>query len=246
MNYALWDNLDSFWLAEEYTPNPPLTGQVRADVAIIGGGITGLSSAYHLKRRYPEKHIVLIEGQAVGFGASGRNSGFISQEYHGWYERFERKGAAAVAPYTRYAERAYQLLVQTIREQTIACDLQDKGALLLGKNATEARSLEEHARAYNQIGRPVQLWEGAELAARIKTDFYPAGLFLPHWSLLHPGRLMRGLKATVERLGVVVYEQTPVQQISQGKTIKLTCGTGQVSTETVIVATNAYTPKLGF
>src|SRR5215813_864694 len=157
MNYALWDNPDSFWLVEEYTPNPPLTGQAQADIAIIGGGITGLSSAYHLKRRYPEKHIVLLEGQAVGFGASGRNSGFISQEYHGWYERFERKGAAAVEPYTRYAERAYQLLVQTIKEQSIACDLQDKGALLLGKKATEAHSLEEHAKAYRQTGRSVQL-----------------------------------------------------------------------------------------
>jgi gamma-glutamylputrescine oxidase len=246
MNRALWDNLGSFWLAEEYTPNPPLTGQGQVDVAIIGGGITGLSSAYHLKQRYPEKHIVLIEGQAVGFGASGRNSGFISQEYHGWYELFERKGAAAVEPYTRYAERGYQLLVQTIREQAIACDLQESGALLLAKNAAEARSLEEHAQAYSHTGRSVRLWEGAELAARIKTDFYPAGLFLPHWSLLHPGRLMRGLKTVVERLGVVVYEQTPVHRIHQRKTVELDCGSGQVRAATVILATNAYTPKLGF
>jgi len=246
MNGALWDNPGSFWLAEDYTPNPPLTGQVQADVAIIGGGITGLSSAYHLKRRYPEKHIVLLEGQAVGFGASGRNSGFISQEYHGWYERFERKGAAAVEPYTRYAERGYQLLVQTIREQAIACNLQENGALLLAKNATEAHSLEEHAKAYRQTGRSVQLWEGAELADRIKTNFYPAGLFLPHWSLLHPGRLMRGLKTVVEHLGVVVYERTPVQRIYQRKPVELDCGSGQVRAATVILATNAYTPKLGF
>src|SRR5215510_14000787 len=246
MNYARWDNSDSFWLAEEYIPNPSVTGQIQADVAIIGGGITGLSSAYHLKRRYPERHIVLIEGQAVGFGASGRNSGFISQEYHGWHELFERKGAAAVTPYSRYAERGYQLLVQIIREQTLACDLQESGALLLAKNATEARSLEEHLQAYHQIGKPVQLWEGAELATRIETEFYPAGLFLPHWSLLHPGRLMRGLKTVVERLGVVVYERTPVQQIHQRKTIELHCGSGQVKAATVILATNAYTPRLGF
>ena len=246
MDCALWDNPDSFWLAEEYTPNPPLTGQVQADVAIIGGGVTGLSSAYHFKQRYPEKHIVLIEGQAVGFGASGRNSGFISQEYHGWHELFERKGATAVEPYARYAERGYQLLVQTLREQAIACNLQENGALLLAKNAAEVHSLERHAQAYHQIGRPVQLWEGKDLAARIKTEFYPAGLFLPHWSLLHPGRLMRGLKAVVERLGVVVYERTPVQRIHQRKTVELDCGSGQVRAATVILATNAYTPKLGF
>src|SRR5262249_48330716 len=246
MNGALWDNLGSFWLAEDYTPNPPLTGPVQADVAIIGGGITGLSSAYHLKRRYPEKHIVLLEGQAVGFGASGRNSGFISQEYHGWYERFERKGAAAVAPYTRYAERGYQLLVQTIKEHGIACDLQENGALLLAKNTTEVHSLEEHLRAYSQTGRSVQLWQDAELTTRIKTDFYPAGLFLAHWSLLHPGKLMRRLKALVERFGVVVYEQSPVQRIHQQQTIELECGAGQVRAPVVIIATNAYSPKLGF
>ena len=246
MNRALWDNLGSFWLAEEYTLNPPLTGQMHADIAIIGGGITGLSSAYHLKQRHPEKHIVIIEGQMVGFGASGRNSGFISQEYHGWYERFERKGAAAVAPYTRYAERGYQLLVQTIRKQAIACDLQERGALLLAKTATETRSLEKHEWAYGQTGRTVQLWKNAELAGKIQTDFYPAGLFLPHWSLLHPGKLMRGLKTIVERLGVVVYEQTPVQRIRQGKIVALDCGIGQVNAATAILATNAYTPKLGF
>src|SRR5437867_643259 len=171
MNCALWDNPDSFWLTEEYTPNSPLTGQVQADIAIIGGGITGLSSAYHLKRRYPDKHIVVIEGQAVGFGASGRNSGFISQEYHGWHELFERKGAAAVEPYSRYAERGYQLLVQTIKEQALACDLQESGALLLAKKAAEAHALEEHLRAYQQLGKPVQFWEGSDLAARIQTDF---------------------------------------------------------------------------
>src|SRR5262249_44848354 len=77
-------------------------------------------------------------------------------------------------------------------------------------------------------------------------DFYPAGLFLPHWSLLHPGRLMRGLKAVVERLGVGVYERTPVHRIRQGQAVELECGSGQVSAGTVILATNAYTPKLGF
>jgi glycine/D-amino acid oxidase-like deaminating enzyme len=246
MNRALWDSHGSFWLAEEYTPNPPLTDQVQADVAIIGGGITGLSTAYHLKRRHPQKHIVLLEAQAVGFGASGRNSGFISQEYHGWYELFERKGAAAVEPYTQYAERGYQLLVQTIRKQAIACDLQENGALLLAKTAAETRSLEEHARAYSETRRFVQLWEGRELAARIKTNFYPAGLFLPHWSLLHPGRLMRGLKTVVEHLGVAVYERTPVHRIHQQNPVELDCGAGQVRAATVILATNAYTPKLGF
>ena len=124
--------------------------------------------------------------------------------------------------------------------------MQERGALLLAKDAAETRSLEDHAQAYRQIGRAVQLWQRAELATRIQTDFYSAGLFLPHWSLLHPGKLIRRLKTIVERLGVVVYEGTPVQHLHQGKAMALDCGAGQVRAATVILATNAYTPKLGF
>jgi glycine/D-amino acid oxidase-like deaminating enzyme len=131
VNTTLSDSPDSFWLAETYLPAPPLSGCVHADIAIIGGGITGLSSAYHFKQRYPNKHVVVLEGQKIGFGASGRSSGFISQEYHGWDELFFRQGAAAVEPYAQYAERGYQHLVQTIREEAIDCDLKECGALRL-------------------------------------------------------------------------------------------------------------------
>ncbi len=246
MNATLSDSPDSFWLAEPYLPNPPLSGHVQADIAIIGGGITGLSSAYHFKQRHPDKHIVLIEGQEIGYGASGRSSGFISQEYHGWDELFFRTGAAAVEPYAQYAERGYQHLVQTIRDEEIECDLNESGALRLAKKEAEVRTLEKQVSAYAQLGMAVQLWQGKELAAKITSAFYPAGIFLPHWATLHPGKLVRGLKTAVERLGVQMYEHTPVLQLKQGKPVEISCPTGQVTADTVIVATNAYTPKLGF
>ena len=246
MSAVLNDTPDSFWLAEPYTPNRPLTSRIRADIAIIGGGITGLSTAYHFKRRYPDKHIVIVEGQSIGFGASGRSSGFISQEYHGWDELLARKGAAAVEPYARYAERGYHQLVRTIQEERIECDLSECGALRLAKKEAEVHSLEKQAPAYEQLGKSVELWQGKELAAKISSDFYPAGVFLPHWATLHPGKLVRGLKTAVERLGVHMYEHTPMQQLQHGKPVELICPAGQVTADTVILATNAYTPKLGF
>lgn len=246
MNTTLSDSPDSFWLTETSLPAPPLSGRVQADLAIIGGGITGLSSAYHFKQRYPNKHIVLIEGQKIGFGASGRSSGFISQEYHGWDELFFRKGAAAVEPYTHYAERGYQQLVTTIRDEALDCDLNESGALRLAKKEAEVRTLEKQVLAYAQLGKSVQLWQGEELTAKITSEFYPAGVFLPHWATLHPGKLVQGLKAVVERLGVQIYEHTPMQQLRHGKPVELICPTGQVTADTVILATNAYTPQLGF
>lgn len=246
MNTILSDTPDSFWLAEPYTSNPPLTGRIRADIAIIGGGITGLSAAYHCKRRYPDKQIVIVEGQSVGFGASGRSSGFISREYHGWDELFARKGAAAVEPYVQYAKRGYHHLVKTIREEAIQCDLSECGALRLAKKEAEVQRLEKQVPAYEQIGKPVQLWHGKELAAKIHSDFYPAGVFLPHWATLHPGKLVRGLKTVVERLGVKIYEHTPMQRLYQGKPVEISCTDGQITAQTAILATNAYTPKLGF
>ena len=246
MNTTLSDSPDSFWLAETYLPASPLSGRVQADIAIIGGGITGLSSAYHFKQRYPDKHVVVLEGQRIGFGASGRSSGFISQEYHGWDALFFRQGAAAVEPYAQYAERGYQQLVQTIREEAIECDLNKSGALRLAKKEAEIRTLEKQVPAYAQLGKSVQLWQGKELAAKITSEFYPAGVFLPHWATLHPGKLIRGLKTVVERLGVQIYEHSPMQQLQRGKPVELICPTGQVTADSVIVATNAYTPQLGF
>ena len=70
---------DSLWLTDSPPAAAALHGRLRADIAIVGGGITGLSAAYHFKRRYPNKQIVVLEGQRIGFGASGRNSGFISR-----------------------------------------------------------------------------------------------------------------------------------------------------------------------
>lgn len=246
MNKTLSDSPDSFWLAEPYLPAPPVSGHMQADIAIIGGGVTGLSSALHFKRRYPNKLIVLLEGQEIGFGASGRSSGFISKEYHDWDELYFRKGKAAVEPYAQYAERGYQHLVQTISAEGIECDQNECGALRLATKEAEVRTLEKQVSAYAQLGKPVQLWKGKELSEKISSEFYPAGVFLPHWATLHPGKLARGLKTVVERLGVQIYEHTPLQQVRQGSLVKLSGPTGQVTAETVIFATNAYTPQLGF
>ena len=236
---------DSVWLTEAPPATPALRGHTRADIAIVGGGITGLSAAYHFKQRYPNKQIVVLEGQRIGFGASGRNSGFISQEYHGWDSLFFSKGAAAVEPYAEYAERGYRQLVETIAREAIDCDLQESGALRLAKKDAEVRTLEKQVAAYAQLGRSVELWQGKDLAARIGSEFYPAGVFLPHWATLHPGKLVRGLRSTVEALGVHTYEHTPVQQLRRGSPVELVCPDGRLSADTVVVATNAYTPQLG-
>ncbi len=245
MTATLSDTPDSVWLTEPPATAPRLHGRVRADLAIVGGGITGLSAAYHFKRRYPDKHIVVLEGQRVGFGASGRSSGFISREYHGWDSLFFDQGVAAVEPYARYAERGYRHLVHTITREAIDCDLRESGALRLAKKDAETRTLEKQVAAYAQLGQSVQLWQGRDLAAKIRSEFYPAAVFLPHWATLHPGKLVRGLRAAVEGLGVHIYEHTPVQRLRRGKAVELVCPDGQLRADTVVIATNAYTPQLG-
>ena len=200
---------DSVWLTDSPPAAAALHGRLRADIAIVGGGITGLSAAYHFKRRYPNKQIVVLEGQRIGFGASGRNSGFISREYHGWDDLFFSKGAAAVEPYAEYAERGYRQLVETIAREAIDCDLRESGALRLAKKDAEVRTLEKQVPAYAQLGRAVELWQGKDLAARIGSEFYPAGVFLPHWATLHPGKLVRGLSKRGRGAGRPLSTNTP-------------------------------------
>lgn len=114
----------SFWLdSAPYQPNPPLQGSHKADVTIIGGGFTGISAAYHLKKLDPSLDIVVLESQVVGFVASGRNAGFAMTLFGLTFGltalRFGKKNAGDAH---HYMERAVDLVGELVQENGIECD----------------------------------------------------------------------------------------------------------------------------
>ncbi len=172
----------SYWSRALPPPNAALASDLEADVAIIGGGFTGLSSAYYLAKTLPGRRIVLLEARACGNGASGRNGGMV-------LNLKDRDADPALA------RRLYDLTlanIRTLREMSAAtgvdCELEQNGALTVLR--TEAEAQEASATTAGDGGLPIVFWDRQRTAAAIGTHAYTGALFDPGAGQVHPGKLV--------------------------------------------------------
>lgn len=213
---SLWmDQLD-----EPLVARPPLEQDLDVDVAIIGAGYTGLWTAYYLKRHAPELNIAIIEAQTAGFGASGRNGGWLMGNLLG-----EDRLLAASSPEQRRA--SYDLLhnipdevANVLEREGIDCDYRKGGALYCAARYPEQEaSLRQYlTKLYRQgLNENDYRWlSPQELAQQIRVAKPYGGIYTPHIATLHPAKLARGLARAVERMGVKIYENSPVTQWRSG------------------------------
>jgi glycine/D-amino acid oxidase-like deaminating enzyme len=229
-------------------PAPALRGAARADVAIVGGGFTGLWAAIHLADADPSLRIVVLEMETVGFGASGRNGGFCSyslthglangiSHYPDEIEVLEREGLANLAD-----------LVAFVRSEGIDCELEETGTIDLADRpgqVEEFRSFIDEAAAF---GHRLELLEGDRLQSAVRSPLWLAGLRdgPERTVLVNPAKLAWGLKAAASRRGVVIHERTRVTGLVRraGGVRVRTSGGGTVDAANVIVATSAYSAWL--
>ena len=244
----------SFWtsqLAEE-AARPALPGPRGADVCIVGGGFTGLWTAYELKRAAPELDVVVLEAEHVGFGASGRNGGWVLGELAGgrdtWVARGGRGGALAL-------EQAIRATVDevgaVVAREDIDCGWAKGGSLHVARTPLELERLRaEHVAdgAWRAQGSPASpptegrtLLSADEAAARVRVDGVRGALFSPHCARVQPAALAHGLAAAAERAGVVVHERTRVSEIAPGVA---RTALGDVRARVVVRATEGYTAGL--
>ena len=238
----------SGWLdgvPEPLDPRPALPGDAQVDVAIAGGGLTGLWTAYCLAKADPRLRIVVCERDIVGYGASGRNGGFQSAGIAGEARVFRRYGGMENV---RRAERAFMDGIDwvgaVVAEEGIDCGWHKGGALRIATSPTQAARVQAGVAGRRERGfTDEDVWEISldELQRRVRFHGAVSATYTPHCARIDPARLVRGLARACERLGVTIHEQTPVAAIEQGR---LVCAHGTVHADVVVRATEAFTRDL--
>lgn len=238
----------SFWHQTlEIVPGKPLGENIECDVAIVGGGFTGLSCALYLKKYRPEWEVVVLERAVCAHGASGRNGGF-AMPLIGWDLLYavDKLGLEAGGAAYRFMYGAVEHLKEMVREQSIACDLETTGYILLNACAAREKRARKELAASHKLGFDHQWLEGSALEEHVQCSQFRSGVFDPHPCIINPAKLARGLKEAAERAGVKVYEQSPLEELIDGAPVTLKTARGSVKAKQVVMAVNGYGASLGF
>jgi gamma-glutamylputrescine oxidase len=219
---------------------PPLAGDARADVCIIGAGFTGLSAALHLAER--GLRVILLEARRVGSGGSGRNGGQIHSG--------QRRDVAYLARVVGrddarrlwdMAEEAKRLVRDLIARHAIDCDLRDgliaaaHGPKAAAALAAEADELAQH------YGYPdIRLLSAEEVAAKTGSPIFAGGWLDRTAGHLHPLRFALGLARAAAAAGAAIHEETPALRIENGPAPRVVTAAGVVTAEHVLIASDAY------
>ena len=218
----------------------PLPGPAEADVAIVGAGYTGLWTAYYLKRAQPSLRIVVLEAERVGYGASGRNGGWAT----GFFSGPPRAYGAGFMALQREMFDTVDEIARVLAQEQIDADLINGGQLTVALDAAQAQRLRAYVRELHALGlgeEDVCELGGEQLAQRVRIAGAQMATFSPHAARLHPAKLVAGLASAVERLGVPIYEQTPVHEIGAGEA---RTARGNVRARWVVRASEGYTASL--
>jgi glycine/D-amino acid oxidase-like deaminating enzyme len=237
----------SYWL--DTAPAPDLARsrtavEGRTDVAVIGGGLTGVVAALHLARRGAKVH--LFEQDTVGFGASGRNGGMATTGMAiGIRHAVDKLGFdTAVRLYDAYTE-AIDLIEKLVTEEGIDCDFARTGKLNLATKPAHYQGFEKtHELLNSRLGLDTQLVTKAELRREIGSEVFHGGMVEPKSAGLHVGKYIRGLGEAAERAGVTIHEKAPVRRLTKLPTgHELETPRGRIQANQVLLATGAYTRR---
>lgn len=238
-----------YWLDAAARPDPaaPLSGREECDLAVVGGGLSGLWAALQAKERDPGRDVVLLEGERIAHAASGRNGGFfISSLTHGvgnGVARFPDE----VATLERLGLESFEAAAATIDRYAIDCDFERTGDLLVALAPHEAEWLTEEAALLREHGHDVELWDRDQVRAEVASPMYEAGRWQRTGSaLVDPARLSWGLAGAAAKLGVRIHEGAPVAGIERrGAGVELRAAGGAVAARRALLATSAYPGLVG-
>lgn len=241
----------SFWLETcglELTPRPSLLQSIEVDVAILGGGYTGLWTAYYLLRGNPRLKVAVLEKEIVGFGASGRNGGWCSS-------KFPVTPAMLTQRYGVDAARALMLamcdsvdeIARVCSDENIDAQFHKGGILTLARTEAHLPMLRSSYAAYERLGLASQytLLSAEQALDRISVTNVLGALYAAENASVHPARLVRGLARAIEKRGGTIYERTEVTGFEGGSSPRFLTPAGEVrARQAIVLAGESYLSRL--
>lgn len=237
----------SLWAGSLSSPEnvTPLPGNRQYDVAIVGGGLTGLWSAYYLKSLAPQLSVCVLEAHVCGFGASGRNGGWLMGSLEGEHTLLAPLTSARRSEALQLIRGIVPEVARVLEQQNISCDFHHGGGIFAAARYAEQEKIQrEHLAQLHRCGHTEEdyRWLNAhELTARLNIAAPLGAIVTPHIARVQPARLTHGLLSCVRRLGVDVYEQTRVLSMLGG-CVHTACG--DVTATTKILAMEGFSYEL--
>jgi glycine/D-amino acid oxidase-like deaminating enzyme len=240
-----------FWLDQDGAPvrAPALRGTARADLAVVGGGFTGLWTALQAKEADPDRTVALVEARRIAGAGTGRNGGFCSASItHGianGLERFPRE----LGTLHRLGQENLDAIEHAVARYGIDCDFRRTGELAVATQAWQLAGLAEAAHALAELGGDAVLLDAAGVRAEVNSPAYAGGLWDTRGcAIVDPARLAWGLQRACLEAGVQIYEDTPVRAIvtepGAGGGLELRTAGGAVRARRVALGTGAFSPLL--
>ncbi|GAA1014518.1 oxidoreductase [Acrocarpospora pleiomorpha] len=238
-----------YWLDEdpfEPEPLPRIFGHTQADLAIVGGGFSGLWTALLAKERDPGRDVVLLEGQRVGWAATGRNGGFCHASLtHGLANGLER-WPYEIADLHRLGVENFNAIEETIARYGIDCSFERTGELNVATEEWQLGEMSEVHTIGRELGADIEYLDRDQVRAEVNSPTYIAGVWeRGDCAMIDPARLAWGLRLACLQLGVRIYEHSPIKHIvKDGAALRLTAPYGTVRANRVALGTGAFSPLL--
>jgi glycine/D-amino acid oxidase-like deaminating enzyme len=235
----------SFWLANlpEISEFEPLRGSTHCDIAIIGGGFTGLSTAYNTRKLLPGADVRVLEANICGFGSSGRNAGFASTLF-GMAKKLTAKmfGKEHAIEAHNYMVDAVNYVGEIIHEHGINCDYEKSGSILVATTPAQVKRVDHELHIADSWGLDgIEAWDEDKLKKEFHSPIFHSGMFDSHTALLNPALWARGLMKIAKNAGARIYEKSPVVSIDEESTgFRIRTLEGKLYADRLVYATNAY------
>jgi glycine/D-amino acid oxidase-like deaminating enzyme len=227
-------------------PTASLVGSITCDLAVIGGGYSGLWTALMAKERDPSLDVVLIEADRIGGAASGRNGGFCAASItHGLGNGLER-WPDEIATLERLGRENLDGIEQTVARYGIDCGFERTGEMHVATEPWQLEGLREAAAAAAGLGQEPAFLDADAVRQEVASPTYLGALWDKDGAaMVHPAKLAWGLRAACESLGVRIYERTPATSLrDEGNRLRLRTPYGTVSAAKVALGTGVFPPLL--